>query len=107
MTTKTAAERVAAWLDAFDADMKRRASINICDCGFTWQHGQSGSHGCTEHYQRTIADLRAAISRQSVAPAEKLDCASVPGALAAAPQSVAVGVDASEGNTLRASSNCP
>ncbi len=31
----------------------------VCNCGFTWDHGQSGTHRCSEGYRKQIATLKA------------------------------------------------
>lgn len=38
-----------------------------CDCGFKWQHGQSGTHRCEPNYRDTIAKLREALAEAQAA----------------------------------------
>ena len=40
---------------------------HTCDCGYTWRHGQIGTHLCGPQYRKTIAELRAAAAPQVVA----------------------------------------
>lgn len=40
-------------------------TTHTCDCGYTWLHGQDGSHNCSGYYRKTIADLHAALAAKT------------------------------------------
>lgn len=51
--------------------MSINPETHTCDCGFTWLHGQNGSHQCGPNYRKTIAELRAAFAQSATSLAAK------------------------------------